>query len=229
MPSVALHCYDIAATEGNRMVYEPTDVLTTEAEIRQVIDGIHDAQKAKVLDHVDRHCRVWIERSPFIVVSTVDRNGNLDSSPKGDPAGFVKVVDDKTLAIPDRPGNHRFDSFRNILQTGRIGVVFLVPNRNEVVRVNGSAQIIRDQTLREKLAIKGRVPDFAILTRVEEAFYHCGKAIIRSRLWALDQAATTDGLPTYAEALYDQTDRKLDKDALEKRLRHNDENRLYDE
>lgn len=162
------------------MPYKPETVLTTMAEVRSVIDGIHEAQQLKVLDHIDTHCRVWIERSPFIVMSTVDTQGNLDASPKGDPAGFVKVVDHKTLAIPDRPGNHRFDSFQNILQTGRIGLVFIVPNRNEVVRVNGSAQIVRDTALRESMAIKGRVPSFAILVGVEEAFYHCGKSIIPS-------------------------------------------------
>ena len=211
------------------MRYEPSEVLTTEDQVREVIDDIHDAQRLKILDHIDRHCRVWIERSPFLVMSTVNRAGHLDASPKGDPAGFVKVVDRQTLAIPDRPGNHRFDSFRNILETGRIGLVFMVPNRNEVVRVNGGAQIVRDLALREAMAIKGRVPDFAIVVHVEEAFYHCGKAIIRSRLWFPDQAASTAGLPTYVEALYDQTDQKLDKSALEDRLEHNDTNRLYDE
>ena len=211
------------------MTYKPTDTLTTEQDIRAIIDGIHDAQKTKVLDHIDRHCRVWIERSSFLVMSTVDSAGRLDASPKGDPAGFVKVLDDKTLAIPDRPGNHRFDSFRNILQAGRIGLVFMVPNRNEVVRVNGAAQIVRDAKLRDDMAIKGRVPDFAILVRVEVAFYHCGKAIIRSRLWAPDQAAPTDGLPTYAEAIADQANADMTLEQIDARLRHNDENRLYDE
>ncbi|MEJ8560882.1 pyridoxamine 5'-phosphate oxidase family protein [Yoonia sp. GPGPB17] len=211
------------------MSYKPQTVLTTIDEVRSVIDGIHEAQKLKVLDHIDTHCRVWIERSPFLVMSTVDAQGNLDASPKGDPAGFVKVVDRKTLAIPDRPGNHRFDSFQNILQTGRIGLVFMVPNRNEVVRVNGSAQITRDAALRKIMAIKGRVPDFAIVVHVEEAFYHCGKAIIRSKLWAPDQAAPVDGLPTYGEALFAQSKSGLTREEIETRLQHNDTNRLYDE
>ena len=211
------------------MPFEPNEILTSEAQIREIIDGIHPAQHAKILDHIDAHCRAWIERSPFIVVSTVDGAGRIDASPKGDPAGFVKVIDDKTLAIPDRPGNHRFDGFRNILETGRIGTVFFVPNRNEVVRVNGTAQIIRDNDVREAMAIKGRVPEFAILVRVEEAFYHCGKAIIRSRLWFPQEAAATNGLPTYAEALQDHIQGVVDKAALEERLRHNDQNRLYDE
>ena len=211
------------------MPYTPKDVLTSMTEVRDVIDGIHPAHRLKVLDHIDTHCRVWIERSPFIVMSTVDSNGNLDASPKGDPAGFVKVIDAHTLAIPDRPGNHRFDSFQNIFETGQIGLIFLVPNRNEVVRVNGSAQIVRDLALRETMAIKGRVPDFAIVVHVKEAFYHCGKAIIRSQLWKPDLAASTDGLPTYAEALQEAAASEISFDDLDARLKHNDANRLYDE
>ena len=153
----------------------------------------------------------------------------MDVSPKGDPAGFVKILDDKTLAIPDRPGNHRYDGFQNIFETGRIGLVFLVPNRNEVVRVNGSAQVVRDIDVREKCAIKGRVPDFAVIVHVEEAFYHCGKSIIRSRLWHPDQQLPVDALPTYAEALMAHGDLTEDFDELTARLRHNDEKRLYDE
>ena len=211
------------------MPYSASDVLRTEAEVRQVIDGIYPAQTGKILDHIDELCRLWIERSPFLVMSTMDNAGRLDASPKGDPAGFVKVLDPKTLAIPDRPGNHRFDSFTNILETGRIGLVFMVPNRNEVVRVNGSAQIVRDQDLRDQMAIKGRVPDFAILVDVEEAFYHCGKAIIRSKLWSPQNAASVEGLPTYGEALLSHSKVDLSSEEMEERLKHNDENRLYDE
>ncbi len=165
------------------MPYTPKEIVTSVGEIRAVLPGIQAPQTAKVIDHIDALCAAWIARSPYMVMSTVDAAGRLDTSPKGDPAGFVKVLDLHTLAIPDRPGNHRFDSFQNILQTGRIGLMFLVPNRNEVVRVTGTAQIVRDLDLRETMAIKGRVPDFAILVAVEEACYHCGKAAIRSRLW----------------------------------------------
>lgn len=211
------------------MSYVVTDPVRSEAEVRAVVDGIHIAQKHKVLDHIDRHCRAWIEHSTFLVMSTVDALGRVDASPKGDPAGFVKLVDNKTLAIPDRPGNHLFMSFRNILETGRIGLVFLVPNRNEVVRVNGTAQVARDGALRESMAIKGRVPEFAVVVRVEEAFYHCGKAIIRSGLWSPDKAGAVDGLPTYAEAIHDQGKLSIALEEVEARLRHNDKNRLYDE
>ena len=210
-------------------MYQPTDVLTSEAQLREILPDQYPSQTGKVIDHIDNHIRVWIEHSPFLTMATVSSSGQVDISPKGDPAGFVKVLDDKTLAIPDRPGNHRFDSFSNILQTGRIGLVFLVPNRNEVVRINGSAQVVRDQALREQMAIKNRVPEFAIVVRVEEAFYHCGKAIIRSGLWKPDQAADVDGLPTYAEALLAHSKIDMPMEALEQRLKNNDENRLYDE
>ncbi len=209
--------------------YKITDPVTSEAQIRTVVDGIHIAQRHKVIDHIDRHCANWIAHSTFLVMSTVDGHGNVDASPKGDPAGFVRVLDEKTLAIPDRPGNHLFMGFRNILETGRIGLVFFVPNRNEVVRVNGSAQVARDLPLRESMAIKTRVPDFAIVVRVEEAFFHCGKAVLRSGLWSPEKAGLTDALPTYAQAIHDQGQLDVPLEDVEKRLKHNDENRLYDE
>ncbi|MEL7107219.1 MAG: MSMEG_1061 family FMN-dependent PPOX-type flavoprotein [Pseudomonadota bacterium] len=210
-------------------MYKAKDVVTNMAEVRGVIDGIQPPQVTKIIDHVDAHCRAWIAASPFLVMATYDASGRVDVSPKGDPAGFVAVLDDNTLAVPDRPGNHRFDGFENILQTGRIGLVFFVPNRNEVVRVNGSARVVRDADIRARLAIKDRVPEFAVLVDVEEAFFHCGKAVIRSGLWRPEDAGPTEGLPTYAEALKDQsgTDQSL-KDVAA-RLRFNEEKRLYDE
>ena len=210
-------------------MYPAKEVVTSEAEIRAVIPGQREAQMTKFIDHVDPLIADWIARSTFLALATYDREGRVDVSPKGDPAGFVKVLDRKTLAVPDRPGNHRFDGFLNILDTGRIGLVFLVPNRNEVVRVNGSARVVRDEDIRALCAIKGRVPEFAILVDVEEAFFHCGKAIIRSRLWFPQEAGPIEGLPTYAEALKAHADISPPMEELEARLLHNDQNRLYDE
>ena len=210
-------------------MYQPKDVITSVDQIYEKQRHAYDSQTQKFLDHIDDLCRVWIEHSTFLTMATVDAAGNMDVSPKGDPAGFVKVLDPKTLAIPDRPGNHRYDGFRNILETGRIGLVFLVPNRNEVVRVNGSAQVVQDMDVREKCAIKGRVPDFAVIVRVEEAFYHCGKSIIRSRLWHPDAQLPVDGLPTYAEALIAHGELDVAYDDMAAHLKNNDENRLYDE
>ncbi len=210
-------------------MYEPTDVVTDEAQIRAVVPGIFPSQMNKVIDHIDELCRVWIERSPFLAMSTVSAEGRVDVSPKGDPAGFVKVIDPHTLAIPDRPGNHRYDSFLNILNTGRVGLCFFVPNRNEVVRVNGSARIVRDQELRERMAVSGRVPEFAVLVRVEEAFYHCGKAVIRSKLWSPQEALPVAGLPSYGAAVKAHAQDARPLDEMERNMRSNEERRLYDE
>ncbi|MEP5759103.1 MAG: MSMEG_1061 family FMN-dependent PPOX-type flavoprotein [Litoreibacter sp.] len=183
------------------MSYNASDVVSSEEEIRAILPDQYDAQIGKVINTIDDLCRTWIERSPFIVISTVSKDGRVDTSPKGDPAGFVKVIDAQTLAIPDRPGNNRFDSFINIIETGRIGLVFLVPNRSEVVRVSGTAQVVRDIGLRNQMALNSRVPDFAIVVKVEEAFFHCGKAITRSKLWSPEDAETIEGMPTYSQAL----------------------------
>ena len=208
--------------------YRPTDPITTPDMLLDVLPPPHPDQETKVLDHIDDFIADWLAATSFAVLSTADSDGRIDTSPKGDPAGFIKVVDRKTIAIPDRPGNHRFDSFRNIMQTGRAGLVCLVPIRNEVVRINGRATVIRDINIRETLAIKGRTPDFAILLHVEEAFFHCGKAIIRSALWGQHPPAPAH-LPTYAAALLAQADITSDPDILAARLSNNDKNRLYDE
>jgi len=210
-------------------MYEPREIVTTEAEIRAVIPGTFERQVRKVIDHIDAHVRVWIERSPFMTMATYGADGTVDVSPKGDPAGFVKVLDEKTLAIPDRPGNHRFDSFLNILETGRIGLMFLVPNRLEVVRVSGQATIVRDADLRAGMAVEGKVPDFAIVVRVEEAFYHCGKAVIRSKLWSPETALGVDGLPTYGRALKDHGALETPLEEVERLTDDNLKYRLYDE
>ena len=210
-------------------MYNPTDIVTTEAEVRAVIPGTIERQVRKVIDHIDDHIRVWIERSPFMTMATYSASGAVDISPKGDPAGFVKVLDRQTLAIPDRPGNHRFDSFLNIFETGRIGLMFMVPNRLEVVRVSGRATVVRDADLRASMAVEGKTPDFAIVVHVEEAFYHCGKAVIRSKLWEPDMALPIDGLPTYGRALKDHGNLDTPLEEVERLTEENLKFRLYDE
>lgn len=210
-------------------MYEPHDIVTSEAEVRSVISGTFERQVKKVIDHIDEHVRVWIERSPFVTMATYSASGAVDVSPKGDPAGFVKVLDEKTLAIPDRPGNHRFDSFLNIFETGQIGLMFLVPNRLEVVRVSGTATVVRDPELRASMAVQGKIPDFAIVVRVEEAFYHCGKAVIRSQLWEPGKALSVEGLPTYGRALKDHGSLDTPVEEVERLTEDNLKYRLYDE
>ena len=142
-----------------------------------------------MIDHISDGYRKLIEASPFVAIATCGPEG-LDCSPKGDPAGFVHVLDDKTLAIPDRPGNNRIDGFRNIVRDPRVALLFLIPGVGETLRINGRAEISIDPDLLARFAINGKLPRSVLLVHVETAFYHCAKAIVRSKLW--DEATKVD-------------------------------------
>jgi PPOX class probable FMN-dependent enzyme len=163
--------------------YEAEQVVTTVDELEAILGEQFDNQVNKVIDHIDDHCRVWIERSPFVVISSASATGAVDVSPKGDPPGFVRVLDPKTLAVPDRPGYHRGDTFRNVLENPQVGLMFVVPKRREVVRVSGSAEVVRDAGLLESMAVGDKVPTLALVVHVQEAMFHCGKSMIRSHMW----------------------------------------------
>ena len=159
------------------------DVITTETELREIIGRPNRWIMGKVKPRLDADCIRFIARSPFVVLASTSRSGHLDLSPKGDPAGFVQVLDDKTLALPDRHGNRRIDSLRNILENPNVGLIFLVPGEGETLRVGGKAVIVRDRGLRECMAVNDRVPELATVITVERAYFHCGKCIVRSKLW----------------------------------------------
>ena len=208
-------------------MYQPKSVISTAGEIRALLGPVFETQVAKIIDHIDPHCRAWIGRCPFIVVSSVDATGAMDVSPKGDPPGFVKVLDRNTLAIPDRLGNHRGDTFLNVLQNPSVGILFIVPKRREVVRVSGTAQVVTDEDLLEAMAVQGRRPDLALVVTVKEAFFHCGKSMIRSGLWEPDRWGPIDGLPTYAQALKDHGKLSVEVPEIERRIVHSEVHRLY--
>ena len=208
-------------------MYQPKSVITTAAEIKALLGPDFESQVAKIIYHIDPHCQSWIQRCPFIVVSSIAATGSMDVSPKGDPPGFVKVLDKHTLAIPDRLGNHRGDTFLNVLQNPNVGIVFIVPRRREVVRVSGTAQIVRDRDLLESMAVQGKAPDLALLVRVKEAFFHCGKSMMRSRMWEPERWGSIDGLPTYAQALKDHGQLSMSLHELEERVANNESHRLY--
>lgn len=168
----------------SRMMSAFKQVIQNEAELREILGYASGAAKNKVLSEIDEICRAFIEKSPFILLGSTDANGNMDVSPKGDPAGFVQLMDNKTLLIPDRPGNRRGDTLSNILQNPNIGLLFLVPGRSETLRVNGTAQIVRDEDVRERFIMQGKVPIFVIAVTVKEAFFHCTKCVVRSGLWS---------------------------------------------
>lgn len=177
------------------------DVVTSEAELRAVIGEPSHRARSKVVPRLDEHCRAFIERSPFLVIASHDALGNLDVSPKGDPPGFVQVLDDHTLVIPDRLGNRRLDTFRNLLDNPKVGLIFLIPGKRETLRVSGTAAIVRDAGLRERMAIDGRPPDLALVVRVERALFHCSKCMIRSQLWQPDAWPDISDLASLAEVI----------------------------
>ena len=158
----------------------------------------------KVLDHLDVHCRNFIALSPLCVLSSANAKGQADASPRGDPPGFVKVLDNKTLLLPDRPGNNQVDSLQNIVENPGVGLLFFVPGMNETLRVKGKAEIVTDEEELESMTVKGRPPVSGLRITVEEAFLHCGRALIRSRVWDPDVQIVRSDYPTYGQALADQ-------------------------
>ena len=180
-----------------------SEVITSQEQIREVIGHPSERVVNKAISILDEHCRALIAKSPFLLIASSDQSGNMDISPKGDPPGFVQVLDDKTLAIPDRPGNRRADTFLNILQNPGVGLLFLIPGQRETLRISGTAKIVRDAWLLEKMVIQGKKPNFAIVVTVKEAFLHCAKCIIRSHLWEPEHWPDLEGLPSLARILID--------------------------
>lgn len=161
--------------------------------------------KAKQIDHLDKHCRRFIELSPFLCLGSTDAEGKTDVSPRGDPPGFVKVIDSKTLAIPDRPGNNRIDSIKNLIDQPQVGMIFFIPGIEETLRVNGRAELSTDPQLLESMAVDGKLPKLAIVVHVDEAFLHCAKALKRSKLWDANRHQPRNVLPSLAQMIVDQT------------------------
>jgi PPOX class probable FMN-dependent enzyme len=171
-------------------------VIADEAELRELIGSPAETVLLKLADRLNDLTREFIELSPFVCVATVDPDGGLDVSPRGDPAGFVRVLDDRTLLIPDRPGNRIADTLRNLLADPRIALLFLIPGVGDTFRVNGRAVITDDAELLAPCAVDGKVPKLGVLVSVEEAYTHCPKAFIRSDLWNPDRHIERNELPS---------------------------------
>ena len=152
------------------------------SELRNVYKPPAPRATQKVLDHLDIHCRNFIALSPLCVLSSADANGQADASPRGDPPGFVQVLDDKTLLLPDRPGNIQVDSLRNIVENPGVGLLFFVPGMNETLRVKGKAKIVTDTEILESMKERRRAPLSGLRVTVEKAFLHCGRALLRSQI-----------------------------------------------
>ena len=161
----------------------PGTTIDSEAELRELLGEIPARAAAKDRRSLDDYDRRWLAHSPFCLVATSAPDGTCDVSPKGDPAGFVKVLDDARLAIPERPGNRRADGYHNILRNPHVGLIFVVPGRNETLRIKGSARLVRDAPYFDDMIVKGHRPIMALEVDIEQIFFHCPKAFLRSSLW----------------------------------------------
>jgi PPOX class probable FMN-dependent enzyme len=203
------------------------EVVASESELRVLMGHPSEAVLRSRLGALDDHCREYIVRSPFVIVASTDGAGELDLSPKGDPPGFVRILDDSTLAIPERPGNRRADTFSNVLQNPNVALIFLVPGRQETLRVSGTAIIVRDRWLCDEMAIVGKAPAFALVVTIREVSIHCAKCIIRSKLWDARHWPDVAGMRPFAQAIVAQA--KLDKTPAEVQafLDNDQRERLY--
>lgn len=157
--------------------------ITSVAELTELVGQPTEGVAGKVRTSLHELDRAWLAASPFCLIATSDTEGRCDVSPKGDPRGFTLVLDDTTIVLPDRPGNRRVDGFRNILANPHVGLVFLVPGRGDTLRINGHATLVREAPFFDDLIVRGHRPKLAMVVRVEEVFYHCSKAFLRSDLW----------------------------------------------
>lgn len=170
--------------------------ITTEAELRAHIGEPLALTCAKISDRLNAMTRLFVERSPFVCLATSDAAGNCDLSPRGDPAGFVRILDDRTLLLPERPGNRIADTLRNMLANPHIGLLFIVPGVTDTFRVNGRARITVDEALLAPCAVEGKVPRLGILIDIDEAYTQCSKAFLRSHLWDPERFVDPATMPT---------------------------------
>jgi PPOX class probable FMN-dependent enzyme len=201
-------------------------LLTTVEQLEAHYGKPQGGAVVKEIDHINANYRKLIEAAPFVAIATGGPDG-LDCSPKGDPAGFVHVLDDKTLAIPDRPGNNRIDGFRNIVRDPRIALLFLIPGVGETLRVNGRASISIDPDLLQRFPINGKLPRSVMLIHVDTAFFHCAKAIVRSKLW--DEATKIDrkSLPSTGTIIADLSRGELGGEAYDREAPERIKAQLY--
>jgi hypothetical protein len=199
----------------------PEQVIGDAASLRALFPETHTLAALKSQPFLDAHAQAFIRRSPFLCLGTQSATGRADVSPRGDPVGFVKILDAHTLAIPDRPGNNRLDSLVNIIANPSIGLLFIIPGFDDTLRVNGKASVVTEPELLESMRVNDRLPRVAIVVKVEEAFLHCAKAFRRAHLWDPSHFQDRAEMASLMQILLDQTTgapddvaamRKLDED-----------------
>jgi PPOX class probable FMN-dependent enzyme len=179
-------------------------IIDSQDALRAIIGEATELTRRKVIERIDEHARNLIAHSPFVLLATSAPDGSCDVSPRGDPAGSVLVLDEKTLVLADRPGNKLIDSFRNIVDNPHAGLLFLVPGMNETLRVNGRATLVSDAPFFDSLVVKGKRPRLAVVVEVEELYMHCAKAFLRSSLWDPSTWPDRSALPSLGTIMRDQ-------------------------
>ena len=183
----------------------PEFAITDEDSLRSLFEPTHAIALQKCQKTLSGYAKEFIQRSPFVCIGTQGASGNADVSPRGDPPGFVRVLDDGSLAIRDRPGNNRLDTLINVLANPNIGLLFIIPGFDDTLRVNGRASLVRDPDLLLSMAVDGRTPKLAIIVRVNEVFLHCAKAFRRSHLWSPDHLQDRREMPSLVKMILDET------------------------
>ena len=206
---------------------DSAEQITDAAELREMLGAVHPRIADKERTALHPRDREWISLTPFVAMSTSDADGTCDCSPKGDPPGFVKVLDDTTLAIPERPGNRRADGYLNILGNPHIGLLFVIPGRSETLRINGRARLVRDAPYFAEMEVRGHRPILAVEVDIEQIYFHCAKAFLRSKLWEPD-GWPVDTLPSAGRLVkevqadvpesVEQLEQDLSRDTYERHL-----------
>ncbi len=202
------------------------DIIEDIAEIRELYGEPMERAVKKQLPRLEKHSRAFIALSPFLVIASTDPDGRCDASPKGDMPGFVRVLDDETLLIPDRLGNNRVDTIGNLLSCPGVGLIFFVPGLRETLRVNGRAHVTTDPALLAPCAVGGKLPRSGIVVHAEEVYFHCGKALIRSDLWNPDKHVPRGAWPSLGRIIAEQVG-NMDPDEAERQTAESYRTRLY--
>ncbi len=183
----------------------PDFAIEDEQSLRGLFEPTHSLAILKCQNALGEHAREFIRRSPFLCIGSQHPDGKADVSPRGDPPGFVKVLDERTIAIPDRPGNNRLDTLANIIANPNVGLLFVIPGFDDTLRINGRAALTRDPQFLNGMAVDGRIPKLAIIVAVSEVFLHCAKAFRRSRLWSADHFQVRCEMPSLIKMILDET------------------------
>lgn len=189
----------------NEFKLKPEFSITDERTLRGLFEATHALAIVKCHDTLGEHAQEFVRRSPFLCIGTQNLDGKADVSPRGDPVGFVKILDERTLAIPDRPGNNRLDTLVNIIANPSVGLLFIIPGFDDTLRVNGQATLVNDPELLKSMSVNDRAPKLAIVVKVSEVFMHCAKAFRRSHLWSPDHFQDRTEMPSLVKIILDET------------------------